>query len=133
MAIKEVRYSRTFLSKTDQTDTSYHGSPTYVDYQEISEEDKKIRKEAEREFGFEVRHSKFGSSKEMFGFDGTMQYFFSFSGHPPEKEDRSKNILYQTEVYIRKAGSSENVAHNVDSASDLELFLINNKFELQRK
>jgi hypothetical protein len=127
MAVTEVKYSRTFLSKTGQTDTSYHGSPTYVDCQEISEEDGNIRKQMEHDFGFEVRHKGSGNyDREIFGFDGRMQYSFRISGHPKQEKDSSKNIPYQTAVNIKKAGSISDIID--DELSDLERFLKNKGF-----
>ncbi len=133
MAVKEVKYSRTFLSKTTEVDVGHHKSE-WASAQGLNDEDANIRYQIRQMFEFDRGGgSMHGSDLKMFGFDGKMQYSFSISGHPRKEADPLKSIPYQTEVYIRKAGSGESVAHNIDSASDLELFLLNNKFELQRK
>lgn len=131
MAVKTVKYSRTFLSRTTEVDRSHHaGSYWGVKVQEISEEDEKIRKEMEHDFGFYVKHIGSGNwNKEIFGSDDRFLYSFRFSGHPREEENPEKNVKYQTEVRVRKSSSIVHLNLDVFEPSDLERFLVENKFQ----
>ncbi|MEK6827573.1 MAG: hypothetical protein AABX99_03770 [Nanoarchaeota archaeon] len=118
MAIKEVRYFKTFISQTDKTDMSMHGSSTWEDYQELNEEDRQIRREIEKAF-------KFRSDGDRYeGFDGKILYLYSITENLSSKED-SANVEYQTKILIRKAGAENDISF----PSDLERFLMRKKFE----
>lgn len=117
MAVKRTGYSRTFISKTEQTDTSMHGSPTWEDYQTINDKDKEIREEIIRQFAF---HQK---EREYEGFDGKIWYSWIMPT-PGQVGEGSQNIEYQIKISIQKTGNEK----DLESWSDLEKFLIKNGF-----
>ncbi len=119
MAIGHSKYSRTFTSQTEKTDISSHGSSEWEDYQEISEEDKEIRKEINEKFGFDLKENA-GR-----GFDGKVLYFYRISDNLCSLEESSQNIEYQTKISLQKAGNKKDLS----SWSDLEKFLIKNGFK----
>lgn len=127
MAVKEVKYSRTFLSKTTEVDVGGHHKSEWASAQGLNDEDANIRDQIQQMFEFDREGGGMrGSDLKTFGFDGKIQYSYRISGHPRE-EDPLKSIPYQSEVYIRKAGSID----TLDNPSDLERFLIENKFSLK--
>ncbi|VVB83125.1 Uncharacterised protein [uncultured archaeon] len=118
MAIKEAKYSRTFISQTDKIDSSIPRNATWEDYQELSKEDLEIRREIEKKF-------KFRSDGDRYeGFDGKILYLYSITNNLISS-DGSKNIEYQTEVSIKKAGAENDISF----PSDLERFLMKKKFK----
>lgn len=120
MAVKKrIEYKREFLSETGQEDVSYHGSPIYVDVQYNSQEDENIRKEIIAQFSIDCE----GSVHK--GFDGDSFYFFQVTGTPQtDFKNRKKQIKYNAEVAIKKAGAKS----NLENLCDLEEFLIEKGF-----
>ena len=117
MAVKRTSYSRTFISKTEQTDTSMHGSPTWEDYQAINDNDREIREDLIRQFAF---HQK---GREYEGFDGKMLYSWIMPT-PGQVGEGSQNIEYKIKISIQKTGDEK----DLESWSDLEKFLVKNGF-----
>jgi hypothetical protein len=119
MVVKETKYSRTFISQTkgeieeDIFPRGINGFP-----QIINEEDEKIRKETIRLFAFE-EVNRYGGE----GFDGKIWYSWRINGEPIKVSE--KNIEYQTEVIVKKAGAENEICF----WSDLEKFLIKNDFK----
>ncbi|HTY44111.1 MAG TPA: hypothetical protein VMC80_02620 [Patescibacteria group bacterium] len=124
MAVKRVKYSRTFLSRTGEVDSGGYHKSEFVSAQVLSEEDGDIRDQIQERFEFYNEEDERFSKHRRFGFDGKMQYFYRISGHPTDEKDSLKNIPYKTEVDITKAGALE----ELDKQSDLERFLAENGF-----
>jgi hypothetical protein len=120
MAVKRTLYSRNFTSQTEKEDVSMHGSLEWKDYQEINEEDKKIRLKIKEKFGF---HSNDENGGE--GFDGEILYDYLIADNLCTLEESSQNVEYQTKVAIKKAGYE----NELPFWSDLEKFLIKNSFK----
>ncbi len=122
MAIKNTKYSKTFISETRQEDISIHGSAIWKYHQGVSEEDTEFRQRVMDTFAFEYD----GEHKEGKGFDGRILYSFEFYGTPhTDKKDSKKNVEYQAEACIKKAGDEK----ELDSWTDLEKFLVKNGFK----
>ena len=118
MAIKNASYVRTFISQTDEVDTSMHGSPTWEDYQKICDEDSRLRQEIANGFAFNEERKYFE------GFDGKILYSFAIRDNVSSLKNDSKNAEYETKIFIKKAGDEK----DLESWSDLEKFLIKNGF-----
>jgi hypothetical protein len=108
MAVKEVIYSREFIG------VSSPGFP-FSPYN-ISEEDKRIRQEAETNFSGEQ------SKEGMKGFDRTFMYYFKFEGNPINEEK------YIAKAFIKRLGDKISLEGDV---SDLERFLYGKGFRLE--
>jgi hypothetical protein len=131
MAVKEIDYSRMFVSRTDKriykTDKShafYSGTPACEERQVQSDEDKSIREEMERKYGLKSGTEEFG--ERTTGFD--RQFLYSFwvdtKGLISLGITSPKNIEYPVHVHIKKSGSEE----DLDQPSDLEIFLLEKGF-----
>jgi hypothetical protein len=94
-----------------------------LSYFEPNEEDEKIRREMSESFGHPLADKNFTGSREMFGFDGELSYFFSISDNLSSIV--KPNTSYIVEVHIAKLGKMD-IEH---SLSDLEIFLSSKKFQ----
>ncbi len=122
MAIKDIKYSKKFFSRTDNENISYPESPIYKDYQTISEKDEKIREEVISKYAL---YTKKGA--RYFGFDGNQQYIFKIYDEILGK-NKKENVNYNTYISIKKAGESNKLAN----ISDLETFLLEKGFKEKR-
>ncbi len=127
MTVKKINYAKEFLSETDQKNVYYHGCPKYKPFQNISMEDKNLRKKICGEFSFYKKFEFEGHKPDKeFGFDGIQHYKFEISGNPKTlKENPKTNVNYKTRICIVKAGNkkySENLC-------DLEGFILKKGFE----
>jgi hypothetical protein len=124
MAINSAQYFRTFISKTNKRNiSSLRGSQEWEEYQEISEEDSKIRKEIFDKFTFQFDWKiKIGE-----GFDGKILYSYTVITKDLDSvKENSQNVEYQTRILVKKAGDECLLE---EDRSDLEKFLMKNNFK----
>lgn len=128
MNLKNSKYTKAYISETDEEDVSHHGSPTWIPYQKINTEDEKIRKKIIK--SFKLKEEGEGISKKYLGFDGEFMYFFSFRPYSDRISDlgEKENKEYTSAVFIQKTGNVEFISH----LCDLEKFLLEKKFQPQR-
>ena len=110
MAIKEVKYSKKFLSQTGYEDISHHGSPKWRHFQKTGKEDEKFREEIVSKYAL----SKNGEINyyDYFGFDGNQQYKFWMSekfSKKLQKYNIKENGNYSTHINITKAGNGNSL------------------------
>jgi len=119
MAVKKTSYSRNFISRTDQNEIHYYEHPILENHQDISEEDEKMREEIKKRFGFFDREN--GGE----GFDGKILYSYRIEDTLDSLKESSENVEYQTTIFIKKAGTE----NEISLPSDLERFLMKSKFK----
>ena len=99
MAIKSAKYYKVYLSQTSTRDIiSYPGSPIMTSFQKINEEDKKLRNEIIKIFGFHE------DEDEYEGFDGKIFYSYKIRDNLSSSDENTKNIEYKTKVLVKKTG-----------------------------
>ena len=123
MAVRKVKYSREFMTETNKKDDSYHGSPEWVPYQDACKEDMAIRDNAIDRFAGE----SLNMPSRFYGSDGKQQYIFQITSPPPlhKPENPEEHFQYTTTFRITKMGDDK----GLDNLSDLEQFLLENKFQ----
>lgn len=121
MAIKDVNYSKTFISKTEYANLGTSESPRTRYFQNISDEDRNFREKVIQKFG---HFGVVDLMRDNFGSDGKQIYTFGFNGIPSPIES-DQNNEYASVVNIRKSGE-ENF---LDDFCDLELFLVREGFQ----
>ena len=94
-----------------------------LSYCEPNKEDEGIRREMSESFGHSQSIKNGVDSREMFGFDGELSYFFSISDNLSSITE--PNTPYTVEVHIDKLGKGD-IEH---SLSDLERYLAGKKFQ----
>jgi len=125
MAIKNEKYSREFVSRTEYYESGNHEDSELIPYQTINKEDQELREEIMENYA--LKRKREGLEETGTGFDGEKHYKFSiFHNFPKELQgDTEKNGKYKTTIEIRKAGNKK----ILNTYSDLEQFLLCQQFE----